>query len=462
MNAPNTPPSTPPITPTVTPTATTPSRQGTRTVSADLQSTVEIGRFVLVLRRRWKVVALVSAALVAAACVWTVLAPSSSTATTQVNVNVIATDPFAAQRTSSDLLDPATERQIVLSSEVIDRAAADLGKGTAPRSVRAGLDAQMVAGSTVMRISWTGAEPRRAQAVADAVATEYLAYRGEQAAARQQDALEPLVERRDALNAQLQQTDAGRSALLSELNLVLTQITKVSGLATSGGTVLVKAADTPPATGTKASTVLLAAGVLGLLLGAFAVILDDMVRRRVYDAADVVDGNGGPLLARLQARTMADLDQPVDADALQSVWHRLRIQIADDIPVILVIGATIGAPVAAVARALELAAAAVDDASPQVSRRVRALAVPAEEGYAVALSLAPRATVVVLVAEDGRTTVRRLATLADHLRAVGVEPAGTVVAHRFTEAAGNAPAPAPAAASPAAAPAAELQTGEAR
>ncbi|WP_436699554.1 Wzz/FepE/Etk N-terminal domain-containing protein [Nocardioides sp. BYT-33-1] len=432
-------------------------------MSTDLQSTVEIGRLVLVLRRRWPVVALVTAALVALASLWLVVSPSSATATTQVNVNVIATDPFAAQRTSSDLLDAATERQIVLSSEVVDRAAAELGDGTSGRSVRAGLDAQMVAGSTVLRISWTGADPRRAQAVADAVAAEYLAYRGEQATARQQDALEPLIARRDALNAQLQQTDSGRGAILSELNLVLSQITKVSGVATSGGTVLVRAADTTPATGTTASTLLLGAGVLGLILGAVVVVLGDMVRRRVYDAADVVDGNGGPLLARLQARAMADLDAPADSDALRSVWHRLRIQIADDIPVILVIGASVGAPVAEVARALELAAAAVDDASPQVSRRVRALAVPAEEGYAVALSLAPRATVVVLVAEDGRTTVRALAVLADHLRAVGVEPAGTVVAHRFTEPVAAAPTAPTAPTAPAAEPStSELQKGEAR
>ncbi|MBM7520291.1 Wzz/FepE/Etk N-terminal domain-containing protein [Nocardioides nitrophenolicus] len=431
-------------------------------MSADLQSTVEIGRLVLVLRRRWAVVALVTAGLVVLASLWLVLAPSSATATTQVNVNVIATDPFAAQRTSSDLIDAATERQIVLSSEVVERAAADLGKGATARSVRAGLDAQMVTGSTVMRISWTGADPRHAQEVADAVATEYLAYRGEQATARQQDALEPLVARRDALNAQLQQTDAGRSAILSELNLVLSQITKVSGLATSGGTVLVKASDTTPATGTKASTLLLGAGVLGLILGAVVVVLGDIIRRRVYDTGDVVDGNGGPLLARLRARTMADLDDPADSDALRSVWHRLRIQIADDIPVILVIGASVGAPVAEVARALELAAAAVDDASPQVSRRVRALAVPAEEGYAVALSLAPRATVVVLVAEDGRTTVRRLAVLADHLRAVGVEPAGTVVAHRFAEPVATQPGTGSPAPAEAATPAAELQKGESR
>jgi capsular polysaccharide biosynthesis protein len=448
-----------------TSTSITPSRQGIRTVSADLQSTVEIGRFVLVLRRRWKVVAVVTAGLVTLACLWALFAPSSATATTQVNVNVISTDPFAAQRTSSDLLDPATERQIVLSSEVIDRAAADLGKGATPGSVRAGLDAQMVVGSTVMRISWTGADPRHAQVVADAVATEYLAYRGEQAADRQQDALEPLIARRDALDAQLQQSGSGRAAILSELNVVLSQITKVSSLATSGGTVLVKASDTTPATGTRPSTVLLASGVLGLVLGAVVVVLDDMVRRRVYDVADVADGTGGPMLARLQARSLAELDSPADADALQSVWHRLRIQIADDIPVILVIGASVGAPVAAVARALELAAAAVDDASPQVSRRVRALAVPAEEGYAVALSLAPRATVVVLVAEDGRTTVRKLATLADHLRAVGVEPAGTMVAHQFVEATAAAPVAAPAEApaeAPGEAPGVALQAGEVR
>jgi len=399
-------------------------------VSTD-SHTVELGRFGLAIWRRWRVIALCVAALFVLGCAWLVVAPTSATATAEVNVNVISTDPFSAQRTSSDLLDPATERQLLRSSEVLDRTAEKLGDGATARSVRSGLEAEMVAGSTVMRISWTGKDGKRAQEVADTLAGEYLAYRTELAGDRQEEALAPLLEQRDSLKAQLQQAKSGRTALVNELNLVVSQITKVSSLATTGGTVLTPAADTSPTVRPRAMQVLPVALALGLLLGVVGVVLADIVRRRVYDASDVAAAGGGPLLAALRARSRGELAEPHDRDALQTAWHRLRIKIADDVPVMLVVGASAGAPTDEVAHALESAAAQVDETGPQPHRRPRAVAVPAEEGYAVALSLAPRATVVVLAAETGRTTVRQLTTLAGHLAAIDVEVAGTVIAHRF-------------------------------
>ncbi|GAA3818550.1 Wzz/FepE/Etk N-terminal domain-containing protein [Nocardioides panacisoli] len=402
-------------------------------MTTDLQPTVEISRFGLAIWRRWRMIALCVISLLVAACAWLVLGPSSVTATTEVTVNVISTDPFTSQRTSSELIDPATEQQLIKSSEVLDRTASKLGDGATAGSILRGLDTEVIPASTVVRISWTGSDAAHAQVVADTLAEEYLDYRGELARERQQETLAPLNQRRDSLIDQLRQASSGRTTLLNELNLVYSQITDVSSLATSGGTVLTRAADTTPSASPDAVQVLAAALVLGLLLGTVIAVVDDIVRRRVHDASDVAAGGGGPMLARLRARSAAELAEPEDRDALQTVWHRQRHQVAVDVPVILVIGASVGAPVVEVARALELAANMVDAAGLHTNRRPRAVPVPAEEGYAVALSLAPRAHVVVLAAEAGRTPVRKLAILVEHLRAIGVEPAGTVVAHRFTD-----------------------------
>ena len=58
--------------------------------------------------RRWRTVVVCVVTLLVAAAAWLVLGPSSVTATAEVSVNVISTDPFSPQRTSSELIDPAT------------------------------------------------------------------------------------------------------------------------------------------------------------------------------------------------------------------------------------------------------------------------------------------------------------------------------------------------------------------
>ena len=209
-------------------------------MSTDLQPTAEISRFGLAILRRWRTVVVCVVTLLVAAAAWLVLGPSSVTATAEVSVNVISTDPFSPQRTSSELIDPATEQQLIRSSDVLDRAAAELGDGMTAASILRGLDTEVIPASTVVRISWTGSDASRAQDVADTLAQEYLAYRSELARERQQDTLAPLTQRRDTLIEQLRKARTGRTALLNELNLVYSQITQVSSLATSGGTVLTR------------------------------------------------------------------------------------------------------------------------------------------------------------------------------------------------------------------------------
>ncbi|GAA1529121.1 Wzz/FepE/Etk N-terminal domain-containing protein [Nocardioides humi] len=411
---------------------------------SDLHPTVEVGRFVTVLLRRWRTIVVCLVVAMIAAAAYLALAPTSVTATAQVNIEVITDQPFSGQRQPSALIDAATERELARSTEVVERAAEALGGGITARQVRRGLSVEVLAGATVMRIGYTADNATTAVKVADEVASQYLRYRGELATERQQAALAPLIERRDALQAQLQQAATGRTALLNELSQLVSQISGITTLGTSGGTFLVHASDVAPTVSPRSTTVLAAAGLLGLLGGAVLAVVADAVRRRVHDATDVVAGGGGPLLASLRARQPAELASEHDADALLTAWHRLRPQIDVDVPVMLVVGASDGAPAAEVAQALEQAAGAVEameameSGSPTMTRRPRAVPVPAEEGHAVALRLAPRAGLVVIAAEKGRTTVREIDALVDHLAAVSVRPAGTVVAHRFREA-GTAP-----------------------
>src|SRR5215213_3191609 len=92
-------------------------------------------------------------ALVAGA--YALATPKSYTATTVVNVNVIADESFSVQRSASGLIDPATESQLARSSAVLEDAAADIGDGTTIADVRRSMTVTVLPETTVARITYS-------------------------------------------------------------------------------------------------------------------------------------------------------------------------------------------------------------------------------------------------------------------------------------------------------------------
>ena len=85
-------------------------------------ATLGFDHYMFVLRRQWRVVVAGAVLGAIAAVGYLVLAPQTVTATTTINLNVITTEPFSAQRAASGLLDDATETAIARSHVVASRA----------------------------------------------------------------------------------------------------------------------------------------------------------------------------------------------------------------------------------------------------------------------------------------------------------------------------------------------------
>src|SRR5690554_1705117 len=134
----------------------------------------EITHYVNVVRSQWRPVAAGAAIGLLAATGVLAFAGASHTAATDLNINVISTDPFNAQRSASGLLDGVTEAQIANSYAVAQRASELLDEAATPGELRAGADANPVADATIIRISYRAQSPGDARAGADALADAYL------------------------------------------------------------------------------------------------------------------------------------------------------------------------------------------------------------------------------------------------------------------------------------------------
>lgn len=344
-------------------------------MSADTSQnpSLDLGRFVTVLKRRWLTVLiglLIGVALAATILVYT---SRTFTATTLVNINVISAQPFNQSRPDSDLIDAQTEIQLARSSEVVSSVSRRLSGSTPSQVVRRATTAELLADGTVLRIQYAASTAARAEAGADAVAEEYLAYRSQLAQARVDAVVKQLNIRRAALTdqltdiqellsttgqipirarlqAQTQVTNQALSALTQEL-------TSLQSINTGGGTILTTA--NPGTTVVSVRTaVVMASGVLGgLLLGCVLAALVNRLDRRVRDEHDVVAAGGGSVLGRVP-RGGGRVD-PIgqEADAVRSLRERLLATLSGPRPVVALAEITGHGPPASIATNLALSCA---------------------------------------------------------------------------------------------------------
>ena len=214
----------------------------------------------MVLRDRWRL-------LVAGAAIGALLSGGyliaigkTATATTDVNITVISTDPFSSSKNAAELIDATTESKIATSQAVATTASEEVGGAVTAAQLRRGVAAELVSEATVMRISYANADPELARAGADAVAAAYLDYRETMAQRRltkMYDNLEGrLTELRDelvAVNArsadaasgspEANQAASDRDLITSEINSLLESKNALDTVDTSGGSILNAAAD---------------------------------------------------------------------------------------------------------------------------------------------------------------------------------------------------------------------------
>lgn len=264
-----------------------------------------------VLRDRWRVVVAGAAVGALLSGGYLIATGKEATATTDVNITVISTDPFSSSRNAAGLLDATTESKIATSQAVAAAAAEEVGGAVTAAQLRGGVAAELVSDATVMRISYSDPSPYAARRGADALAAAYLEYRETMAQRRltkMYDNLEGrLTELRDELvdvnarsadaangSPEANQAESDRDMITSEINSLLESKNALDTVDTSGGSILNAAADNPVRSSPNQALILLSGILAGLTLGLLAAFgVRHLSGRRVRVASDLEQYTGG-------------------------------------------------------------------------------------------------------------------------------------------------------------------------
>lgn len=321
------------------------SREG-YDLSDENVTTLGLGHYVAVPLRRWQTVAVTTLLGLAASLGLIAAVPATYSATAEVNISVITSDPFNTARSASGLIDTPGEARLAGSFRVAERTAASIG-GITGQDVRQAIQVVGSADSATLLITAAGTSPERARLIADSVATEYLNYRTGQADARIERTLERSRERLDEVQAELRatteiladaepgsaeaaQADVDRSLLNLEVSSILDEISAAQGIDTSGGDIINPAA-AAPVERSPSTTLVPATGLLaGLALGLLAAFALDSRETRIRGRNDLIAAGGGPFVTELTGgvdeaagRIDALLPDSEDLDQLLVMRERL-------------------------------------------------------------------------------------------------------------------------------------------
>ncbi|MBZ5739735.1 Wzz/FepE/Etk N-terminal domain-containing protein [Nocardioides mangrovi] len=334
---------------------------------------LELGRYWAVLKSRWLVVlgcTLLGGALAGA---YAVTSPTTYTATAEVNLNVIADQPFSTQRSASGLIDPATETQLAKSSAVLTDAATDLGNGTTIADVRRAMTVTVLPEATVARITYDAGTLDDALAGADAVSKAFVDYRTVAAQDKVGRISNQLSKEQTQVSTELTVVNKAiatasssnqraaavsrRTVLEAQLSSLLDQLSSIASIDTSGGYVITQAEDNAVAVQPHTRLLVQMGLAAGLVIGVIAAFVVNALDRRLATAADIGKAHGGPVLAQLSDRMAAVPAAPGDEDSYRSAAERLLAARGHEPGATTVVDLTTGEhPTVAVNLALGLAA----------------------------------------------------------------------------------------------------------
>ncbi len=317
-------------------------------------SSMELSHYLTVLRRRVRPVVVCLVGGVALAVGVIVVKPSSSTASTLVNLNVISSNAFANSRPDSDLVDLQTEQSMARSTTVMDTVAEALGGDWSRTEVRRSTTATLLPDGTVLRIEFRAPTARAAAQGASLVAEEYLRYRSAIAQSRVDLATEPLTARGEALrkrlaeeNATIANARAGSrerttaqlraEELRTELASLSARSSELAAISTSGGVIITEADPGQVGVSPNRMLVLLSGALGGLLAGLVGAFVVNVLDRRVRDSYDVTGAGGGDVVATFGAGEPELPTIGADADEFRALRERLLAGLAVESPVLGVI-----------------------------------------------------------------------------------------------------------------------------
>lgn len=272
--------------------------------TAAAQPAIDIGRYWSILISRWPVV--VTGAVVGAvlAAIYAFAVPPTYSATTTVSVFPISSDPYAANRNSSNLLDMSAEAVTASSFKVAELAAESTDGKWNPTDLRRGTSVSASPDTTTMTITVEAESEARARAGAAAMADAYIESRSEQASTSIETVVsrdgERIITLRQQLTAAIErganeppgslaaaEANADQQILNLQISALLTRISSLEGVDTTGGIVLNPASRTSVVVEPSRVAVLSTGIAAGLALGVIAAFVTHSRRKVVRSASDL-------------------------------------------------------------------------------------------------------------------------------------------------------------------------------
>jgi capsular exopolysaccharide synthesis family protein len=275
---------------------------------------VELGDYVLVLKRQFALILAVAVLGAAAAAAYSFRRTPVYQATSTVLVRAITTNAFDPGQRVDQQLNMSNQRQIVLSEAVAAMAVTLIGTTATPEQLLEHVSVEVPANSQVVRISYRDPVPASAQRGADAVAHAYLAFRENDARQqakvtlttlqkdvdrlqRQADRAQKVAENPDASATARQAAQAKVQALNARLQPLVTQLQSYLALNFSPGTVIAPA-DLPSSPASPKHKLDVGIGLLiGLLLAVGLAFLRDRSDLRLRGRDDLAERLDRPVLA---------------------------------------------------------------------------------------------------------------------------------------------------------------------
>jgi capsular exopolysaccharide synthesis family protein len=281
----------------------------------------DIGHYLSVLRtRKWSVI-LITALVVGSALFFSFRQTPIYESTSKILVKPVAS-PTQVTTATSTLISLETEREIMQSTEVAQRAAEDIEPPESAEALIEHLEVTIPGETQVLEVTFSDPNPLRAQDGAKGFTDAYLGYKTEQATAAIEDLRRPLQAQIDELSAQLDALGIGdattatqdRDVLISQIAVLRSQLAPLNSLVVDPGDVI-QAANLPSEA---ASPNHLLNGALalfvGLALGVAFAFLRERLDDRLQGREDLEARAGAPVLAvipKVQGVRKKDREAPV-------------------------------------------------------------------------------------------------------------------------------------------------------
>lgn len=313
----------------------------TETVAAP--AGVDLGRYWSMLASRWRLLVAGAVVGILFAIAYLLVSPASYTASTTLSVLPISSDPYASNRNNSNLLDMSAEATTASSFKVAERAVNSMDEDWDVAELRAATTATPGADTSTMTITVTEGSEAKARAGAGAMADAYIATRSDQANSniveavkRDNDQVEKLrVELADAIR-RLEIEKAGSPAAAEasadqqlvnlQITALLTRISTLEGVDTTGGVILNPASVTEIKVSPARAATLATGLAAGLLLGVVAAFVRSSRRRPVRSEKELQRELGIDTLGTVDGRT-AESDTAALAQRILRVATRYNARV---------------------------------------------------------------------------------------------------------------------------------------